>query len=196
MTTLKQLQALVEAGDKANQDIWNVVGLPWNTYTPYINTKSEDPHFGRAIIDVIEPNCIEGEDDEDIARLEQELKAEMYANMEFVSLAANSRPAIKAAIAELEVRNERYNKLEKFVHGWLAKLAPNTTNFLDAFKELEAKDKDIERLRDVVEDAIIASEWYQENSCDFNEADFEWRKKAKQALGACETTERSEDNDE
>lgn len=148
MTTLNQLKALADAGDKANQDIWNVVGLPWNTYTPYINTKSEDPHFGRAIIDVIEPDCIEGEDDEDIARLEQELEAEMYANMEFVSLAANSRPAIKAAIAELE-----------------------------------AKDKEIERLRDVVEDAIIASEWYQENSCDFNEADFEWRKKAKQALG-------------
>lgn len=118
MTTLKQLQALVDAGDKATQGEWHKHVYGFNGIMSS-NT---------VIFDAYE--CVNEE------------------NQRFITLAANSRPAIKAAIAELE-----------------------------------AKDKEIERLRDVVEDAIIASEWYQENSCDFNEADFEWRERAKQALG-------------
>ena len=102
MKTIEQLRALVEAGEKANQDSWHVVGLPWNNHTPYINTESEDPHLGRAIIDVIETDCIEGEDDADIARKEAEMESEMYANMEFVSKSANSRPALAALLEALE----------------------------------------------------------------------------------------------
>lgn len=102
----KQIDELIEAGKKANQDTWHVVGLPWNNHTPYINTKSEDPHIGRAIIDVIDVDCIEGETDEEIRQQEMEIAAEDEANMRFIAAAANAREAI----SELKAERDRYRE--------------------------------------------------------------------------------------
>jgi hypothetical protein len=100
MTKPTQIDELLEVGKKANQDTWHVVGLPWNNHTPYINTKSEDPHIGRAIVDVIDVDCIEGETDEEIDRQEAEIAAEDEANMRFIAAAANAREAISELKAE------------------------------------------------------------------------------------------------
>lgn len=108
---LRKLRDLVSKGKKANQDSWHVVGLPWNNHTPYINAKFEDPHIGRAIIDAVEPDFFEGENDEDIARQEEELKAEMYANMQFITAAANCREEIEALLDE----RDRYREALEFI---------------------------------------------------------------------------------
>lgn len=35
--------------------------------------------------------------------------------------------------------DDKYQKLENYVHIWLAKLAPKTTNFQEAFEDIEKR---------------------------------------------------------
>lgn len=126
MTTLKQLQALIEAGDKATQGEYN------------FDTLDKTVYAGNEEIIICE-------------------RLQFVKDGEFFTLASNSRPAIKAAIAELE-----------------------------------AKDKEIERLRRLLE---RVNHLYKESELSIYKETY-LAKDIKQALGACETTERSEDNDE
>ena len=97
-----ELKGLVEAGQKANQDSWHAVGLPWNNQSLYINTESEDPHIGRAIIDCIDVDTVSGDTDEEIDAEWQRLEAENDANMVFVEKAANTRPLLSQTLKILE----------------------------------------------------------------------------------------------
>lgn len=136
MTTLKQLQALVDAGDKATQESVNLT-----TYSNY-HGYSISTEYG---------DCVAERWENDPS--EERLKKLMSFG-DFTVIAANSRADIKALIAA-------YREMREFVE------------YLDRLKMPLSFNDSIPYL----------TLWGI-------------KRKAKQILGACETTERSEDNDE
>lgn len=103
MNKIKEaLHKIVEAGKSATKGEWHTVGLPWNVASPYVIAGHHDPHVGKAILDVIEPDSFEGETDEDIRIAEMEEAAEQQANCAFVCEVANARPILEEHLAALE----------------------------------------------------------------------------------------------
>lgn len=88
-----------------------------------------------------------------------------YAEKEYLDAglggSANQMSKALTDLKALRDEKESYKKLERYVHEWLAKLAPETTNFESAFKDIEKglalrdtiteKDSVIEGLSQVIE---------------------------------------------
>lgn len=87
MTTLETLKALGEAGDKATQKEWKTA--PSGQDIPYIFAPDAVDDVGRII-----------------ARFDYSRK-----DRDFIILAANSREAIKSAIAEIEAKDKEIERL-------------------------------------------------------------------------------------
>lgn len=92
---------------------WHVVGLPWNTQSPYIIAGHHDPQCGIAILDSMERDGFEGEDDADIERQYQEWQHQQEVNANLVADAGTTANKTGLLPSELAAqRNELLDALE------------------------------------------------------------------------------------
>lgn len=161
---LDRLKRLVEAGEKAEQNIWECdEGI-----TPFYNDANgySCGGNGTGFCDVYPVNP----DGSDIIDNDGELvQIPLYSieNAPFITQAANTRPDLKSLLEAYEAMREENKRQRNIINGFV-----KTTDL--CVKSLKTKD-----------------------SLYFDFTMFNWwAKEAKQTIGACEATERSENNDE